>query len=217
MINGVINKTMRIALVQKIIDLIRRKRKVEKTENIEKYANQLGRHSYVAGDVLISSEKTTIGNFCSIAGRVVVGLVNHPTNFLSTHPFQYLKNNIFGDVGVQADRLIDFIDWNNHCTIGNDVWIGFGALIMEGITIGDGAIVAAGAVVIGNVPPYSVVGGIPAKVIKYRFEPNIIDKLLELKWWYLPDEEIAKLPFDNIELCIKNLEELKGKFKNNGR
>ena len=77
---------------------------------------------------------------------------------------------------------------------------------MDGLTIGDGAVIGANAVVTRDVPPYAIVGGIPARIIRYRFEPEIIEKLLALQWWNLPDEQIAALPFDDVAECIRILE-----------
>jgi acetyltransferase-like isoleucine patch superfamily enzyme len=83
--------------------------------------------------------------------------------------------------------------------IGNDVWIGYRAIIPVNVTIGDGAVIAAGAVVTKDVPPYAVVGGVPAKVIKYRFSPEVIERLMELRYWEMPDEEVKK----NLDLFQK--------------
>ncbi len=93
--------------------------------------------------------------------------------------------------------------------IGNDVWIGQNAVIMDGVHVGDGAIVAAGAVVTKDVPPYAIVGGVPARVIKYRFDAGTIKELSELKWWELSDGEIASLPVDNVPACLARLREIR--------
>ena len=91
--------------------------------------------------------------------------------------------------------------------IGNDVWIGARSIIMDGVSIGDGAIVAAGSVVTKDVPPYAVVGGSPAKIIKYKFSQDIIDRLEEIQWWNLPDEEITKV-VDLFHVKNPSLEEI---------
>jgi acetyltransferase-like isoleucine patch superfamily enzyme len=121
----------------------------------------------------------SIGKFCSIGPHVKIGLGMHPTKFTSTFPAFF---------SIRKQCQITFRDKNyfeelGNVDIGNDVWIGANALVIDGISIGDGAIVAAGAMVTKNVPPYAIVGGVPAKIIKYRFERNIIDELLASKWW----------------------------------
>ena len=93
-------------------------------------------------------------------------------------------------------------------TIGNDVWIGDGAFIKNGVTIGDGAIIGARAVVTKDIPPYAIVVGVPAKILKYRFSEQIIDRLLNTKWWNLDDSIIKKLPYYDIDKCLKILEEI---------
>lgn len=151
--------------------------------------SQVGRHSRIC----INTEllNTTVGNFSIIARNCVVGLGAHPTNTLSPHSIFYKKNRWkwhnewCKDTGFRESDL--------PVTIGNGVWIGIRCLILDGVTIGDGAIVAAGAVVTKDVPPFAVVGGVPAKVLKYRFSPEMIERLLEIKWWNLPDEEITRI------------------------
>lgn len=163
----------------------------------------LGKHTYLGTTVFISDRNTKIGAFCSIAGNVAIGPSQHPLSFLSTHPFQYLgRDKLMPKYKVHFEHA-------KPVEIGNDVWIGANALIMDGIKVGDGAVVGANAVVTKDVPAYAIVGGVPAKLIRYRFEPKVIEKLLALKWWDLPDEEIAELPFDDIEACINILESKK--------
>ncbi|QSW91588.1 CatB-related O-acetyltransferase [Flavobacterium endoglycinae] len=138
----------------------------------------LGDFTYVAANSSIIYTK--IGNYCSIASNVKCGLGFHPSKiFVSTHPVFY---------SLSQQSQIAFVDKSyfeeyRSIEIGNDVWIGENVTIVGGVKIGDGAIIAAGAVVTKDIPPYGVVGGVPGKLIKYRFEQNEIDFLLKLKWW----------------------------------
>ena len=128
----------------------------------------------------------TIGKFCSINNDVQFLLGGeHHTDWLTTYPFSrelqsfsYLEPN----VKIKGDIVI-----------GNDVWIGNGTKVLSGVTIGDGAVVGANALVTKDVEPYSIVGGVPAKHIRYRFSPDQIETLLEMKWWDAPDEKIVEI------------------------
>lgn len=146
-------------------------------------------------------KNVTIGKYCSFANDIMIGLGQHPTFLLST-------NSVFYKAGI-TDKFAKEIDYDEEprTYIGNDVWIGNGAVVMDGVTIGDGAIVASRAVVTKDVPPYAIVGGVPAKVLKYRFSEEIISELLEWKWWDLPDDEISKiLPlFTDNEITIEKI------------
>ena len=167
----------------------------------------LGRCTYSYSDISVANpEETVIGSFVSIGKGVCVGQGNHPQNYLSTSPYTYLNRMEFKSVDTP-----DHPEWEQlkPVHIGNDVWIGDGVWIKNAITIGDGAIIGAKAVVTHDVPPYAVVTGIPAKVLKYRFAPEIITELLRLKWWDLPDEVIKALPFDNISTCLTKLKEIR--------
>lgn len=129
-----------------------------------------------------NSDIIEIGKFCSIASDVrIFGGGEHNTNFISTYPFKKFFQNIDIDPVLTAKGI-------TH--IGNDVWIGMSAIVLSGITIGDGAVVGAGSVVTKNIPPYSVVAGNPAKIIKYRFTDAQIEKLLKIRWWDWPLEKI---------------------------
>jgi len=130
---------------------------------------------------------TTVGKFSAIGKNSRIGIGRHPVNLLSTNLIFYKKNQIKNNWA----RPINFQEYKK-IVIGNDVWIGENSTVMGGVTIGDGAIIASKAVVTKDVPPYAIVGGIPAKIIKYRFEEQVINKLLEIKWWDLPEEKIEE-------------------------
>lgn len=152
---------------------------------------------------------TTIGRFSVIARNCDIGIGNHPTNRITSHSIFY-KNRPWG-FHPEWCLVENFDDSRKGVTIENDVWIGASCLVMDGVTIHNGAIVAAGAVVTKDVPPFAVVGGVPAKVIKYRFSKEVIDKLIEIQWWNMTDEQISK----NIDIFHKEnitLEDLE-KFK----
>ena len=135
---------------------------------------KIGRYSYLYGTSVVQTE---IGAFCSIAAGSVIGGGSHPTNWVSSSPVFYKGKNVL-KTNFSQNECTEF----KQTTIGNDVWIGTDAIIQDGVSVGDGAIIASNAVVTKDVPPYAIVGGVPARIIKYRFEPEIIAKLLNLKW-----------------------------------
>lgn len=138
----------------------------------------IGDYSYLGPDC--RSIQATIGKFCSIASEVHVGLGSHPlAPFVSTHPALYLRRESLGWDFADRDYRAEF----GAVKIGNDVWIGVRAILRDGVTIGDGAVIGAGAVVVSDVPPYAIVGGVPAKIIRYRFPPETVAFLLAFKWW----------------------------------
>ena len=167
----------------------------------------MGKRSYIAEKSQITHPDTIIGKFCTIGGNVHIGCAKKKLDNLSIHGFQYEESNerLWGDLKTPKEFVIKSSE-RKPVTIGNDVWIGYGCVIMDGINIGDGAVLGSCAVVTHDVPPYAVVGGVPAKVIKYRFPQEIIDKLEELKWWDYPEDFIVRLPFDDINACIEKLE-----------
>ena len=141
-----------------------------RTSNMAEPAISLGKHSYLPYNVIINHADTKIGNFCSVANGATIGAGTHPTNFLSTHPFQYVKQpDVFGDVGVPDENLKNF-DYFMPVMVGNDVWIGKNATLMDGITIADGAIIGAHSVVTKDVPPYALLVGNPAHQLGWMSE-----------------------------------------------
>lgn len=148
------------------------------------YSTDIGRYSYTGKN--FTSWYSKIGAFCSISWNVSIGGANHDYNRVTTHSFLYSKDYGFFDDEPGYDRFTD------ECVIGNDVWIAANACICRGVTVGDGAVIAAGAVVTHDVEPYTIVAGIPAKPIKKRFSDEIIQLLLESKWWKLPSNVIKE-------------------------
>jgi len=173
-------------------------------ENVTIQSNsKIDNYSYINPNSIIYSN-TKIGKFCSIGRNVEIGLPQHPTNFLSTHPFQASVDLFKEDRDYFDIKRVDW-EFNGSVEIGNDVWIGAKASIKSDIKIGDGVIIGAGAVVTKDIEPYSIVVGIPAKVIKMRFNQEIIDQLLDLQWWNLSLKQLSNISFNNIEKAIKEL------------
>lgn len=177
---------------------------------------KVGAFSYFNGEAEIFHAR--IGRYCSFAPGVVIGPGEHPVAHLSTHPFAFggggnrFKNNPDYDaIRATGGSTVK----HRPTVIGHDVWIGTRAFISQGVTIGHGSIVAAGAVVTKDVPPYSIVGGVPARLIRPRFDKAISARLLALSWWdwSLERELVGKLDFANIENALLQLETL----RKNGR
>ena len=137
----------------------------------------------------INHDRLVIGKFCSIAcgARFLFNSANHTMGSLSTYPFPLF----FEEWGLDRTDVAQAWDNKGYIVIGNDVWIGYEAVIMAGVTIGDGAVIGARAVVTKDVPPYTIVGGVPARPIRLRFLQQTVDALLELAWWDWPKEQIA--------------------------
>lgn len=138
----------------------------------------------------VNKDKLTIGKFCSIAcgAKFIFNGANHTLSSLSTYPFPIF----FEEWGLDRKAVADAWDNKGNIVIGNDVWIGYEAVIMAGVTVGDGAIIGTRAVVTKDVPPYAIVGGVPARLIRKRFSENVINTLLEIKWWDWPGEKIKR-------------------------
>jgi acetyltransferase-like isoleucine patch superfamily enzyme len=169
----------------------------------------IGKHTYFANT---RAKNLKIGSFCSVGPNTILGgLGAHPTNIISTHPAFYSNQCQSGKSFYYNKK----IDESPKTTIGNDVWIGANSIIIDGVSVGNGVIVAAGAVVVKDVPDYAVVGGVPASIIKFRFNEDDIELLKALKWWDLPDCILLKCSrsfngnnvrelIDVIALALKN-------------
>lgn len=138
----------------------------------------------------VNHDKLVIGKFCSIAcgAKFIFTSANHTLKSLSTYPFPIF----FEEWGLDSANIADAWDNKGDIVIGNDVWIGYEAVILSGVTVGDGAIIGTRAVVTKDVPPYTIVGGVPARHIRRRFDEETVAKLMELKWWEWSDEKIKE-------------------------
>lgn len=144
----------------------------------------LGAYSYVSTDADISN--LSIGKFCSVGPNLKCGYGLHPTNYVSTSPVFFSTRKQCG--ATFADR--DLFTEQQSTTVGHDVWVGANVYLKDGINVGHGAVLAAGAVVTKDVPPYVIVGGVPAKTIRPRFSESVIAELLDLEWWHWSESEL---------------------------
>ena len=167
---------------------------------------EMGDYSYVVNDAQITY--TTIGKFCSIAAMTRINPGNHPMHRATQAHFTYRASAYFEGESDDAE----FFEWRrgHHVHIGHDVWIGHGAILLPGRSVGTGAVIAAGAIVTKDVPPYTIVGGNPARAIKRRFPEAICDRLVELAWWDWDHEMLRQALPDfrklNIEAFLEKYE-----------
>lgn len=163
---------------------------------------EIGEYTYGHFDVLCwsSDDSVQIGKFCSIAPYVkILGGGEHNKNLVSTYPLKHFFMN---------NKLDPNVKTKGPTIIGNDVWIGINSLILSGVKISDGAIIGAGSVVAKDIPPYAIAIGNPIKIIGYRFEEDIIRKLISISWWNWPIEKIK----ENIEYFYNNVEDFIERF-----
>lgn len=156
----------------------------------------IGDYSYVGRNSRVIH--ADVGKFCSISGTVRLGMGTHTLDKLSTSPIFTERHNSTKHQWTDRQMVNPF----KRVTVGNDVWIGTGVMVMGGVTIGDGAVIGAGAIVTKDVPPYAVVAGVPAKIIRYRFTDEQIHTLEEVKWWNKTDEELI----NNISLFQESID-----------
>lgn len=153
----------------------------------------------------LNQDKLVVGKFCSIAcgAKFLFNSANHSLTSLATYTFPLF----FEEWGLEKQRVRDAWDNKGDIVIGNDVWIGYEAIILSGVTVGDGAIIGSRAVVTKDVPPYTIVGGVPAKPIRKRFDENTIAALLQVRWWDWPErriqENIQNIQAGCMEKCME--------------
>lgn len=155
---------------------------------LPQYQSKIGQYTYGLPKIIKreSNSKIKIGKFCSIANNIKIFLDGeHETKNITTYPF---GQNYFKE--FKCKKYIS--KSKGSVIVGNDVWIGYGVTILSGVIIGDGAVIGARSLVTKNVDPYTIVGGVPAKIIRKRFEDDTINKLLKIKWWNWPNEKIQK-------------------------
>ncbi|MFN8523940.1 MAG: DapH/DapD/GlmU-related protein [Chloroflexota bacterium] len=160
--------------------------------------SSFGDYSYCAGDVSIIYSR--VGKFCSIASHVRLNPGNHPMDRVTQHHLTYRRARF--NLAEEDDAA--FFDWrrSHTVTVGHDVWLGHGALVMPGVTIGTGAVVAAGAVVTRDVAPYTVVAGVPARVLRPRFDAQIAERIARTEWWNWSHETIRERLADLCDVAL---------------
>lgn len=174
----------------------------------------IGAYSYCVSGYIMATE---VGRYCSFGEEVQIGRQSHPTDWVSTSPFFYLRSDqvlniknfeefggVFSGYKYRDESQATSMQ---HTKIGNDVWIGHGAFIKAGVKISDGVIVGAMSVVTKDVPPYAIVAGNPAKIIRYRFSESEIEKLLSIKWWEYSPEVLKEFRVHNPSLFIEEFKE----------
>lgn len=175
----------------------------------------IGAFSYISGGFICH---THIGRYSSLSNELHIGQGNHPVDWLSTHPFQYqggifeMRDGFEFKEAYDADRNAYIRDAQlerpQRTVIGNDCWIATGVYIKNGVTIGDGAVIGARSVVTRDIPPYAIVVGSPAKIIKFRFDELLVERLLRLQWWRFASWQLRTLDFSDPSRALDGLERL---------
>jgi acetyltransferase-like isoleucine patch superfamily enzyme len=175
--------------------------------------SELGRYigcgyfSYIAG--------THIGNYCTFGSRVSIGAFSHPTDFLTVHEVGFSNTTQwYGETARKSPEQSYMDSITEKTVIGSDVWVGDNSVIIRGVSICNGAIVAAGSVVTKNVDPFSIVAGNPARLIRKRFSDEIIDRIQASEWWNYNMQELKGVPFEDIDRSLEILEDLKSQKAN---
>lgn len=155
---------------------------------------EIGAYTYIRSNSELSLV-SSIGRFCSIGSDVIIGQEKntHPLTWLSSHHFQYSDSDLTYQAKIEQAK------------IGHDVWIGHSAMIMEGVTVGTGAVIATRAVVTNDVPPYAIVAGVPARVVKFRYSPEMIERLLASQWWTLEVDALKRLPLNDPVASVEKI------------
>lgn len=171
--------------------------------NIDRYFG-LGCFSYIAN--------SHVGRYCTFGSRISIGAFSHPTDWLSIHEFQYRDTiNIYGSSILKSRENIAPV--NVATQIGCDVWIGDNACVLAGKSVGHGAILGLGAVVVSDVPPYAIMVGNPAKILRYRFRQDVIASLLSLKWWDLDMQHLKGIDFSDVNNAIAMVKKIRHDFE----
>lgn len=166
---------------------------------------KIGRFTFINHNSTVFTN-VHIGRYCSIGKNCQIGAFDHPLDWVSTSPVSYNMKLHFPDYDGKLQKLS--VERPEAAFIGNDVWLGNNVVIKRGVTIGDGAVVAAGSFVSKDVAPYSIVGGTPAKLIRFRFDHETIIDLLNNKWWDLSVDELEHIDFSDIKKSIEQFKKI---------